>query len=90
MNKSNIIEQEEREGIADPLTELLREGCATVDPASGGSGIRRTAGAARWSSYRGRYGRDRAQRFLSERELQTGVGPVTVRIPRSVQRPGIR
>ena len=26
MNKSNVIEPEEREGIADPLTELLREG----------------------------------------------------------------
>ena len=26
INKSNVIEPEEREGIADPLTELLREG----------------------------------------------------------------
>ena len=26
MNKSNVIESEDREGIADPLRELLREG----------------------------------------------------------------
>ena len=26
MNKSNVIEPEDREGIADPLRELLREG----------------------------------------------------------------
>ena len=26
MNKSNVSEREDREGIADPLTELLREG----------------------------------------------------------------
>ena len=26
MNKSNVSEPEEREGIADPLTELLRAG----------------------------------------------------------------
>ena len=82
MSKSNVVEPEDREGIADPLTELLREGCAATDPAGGGSGIGGTAGAAWRSSYRGRYGLDRAQRFLPERELQTGVGPVTVRIPK--------
>ena len=30
MNKSNVIEPEEREGIADPLTELLRHAAPAV------------------------------------------------------------
>ena len=35
MNKSNVIEPEEREGISDPLTELLREGAQRFSSRTG-------------------------------------------------------
>ena len=46
MSKSNVIELEEREGITDPLTVLLRARSTATDSTSGGSGIRRTPGTA--------------------------------------------
>ena len=82
MNKSNVIEPEEREGIADPLTELLREGAQQLIQQAVGAeleellaqhGGRRTEAGTAGIVRNG---------FLPERELQTGVGPVTVRIPK--------
>ena len=82
MNKSNVIEPEEREGIADPLTELLREGAqqliqqaveAELEELLTQHGGRRTEADTAGIVRNG---------FLPDRELQTGVGPVTVRIPK--------
>ena len=81
MSKINVIGPEGRETIADPVTELLRVGAqqliqhaveAELEELLGQHNKRRTeagnAGVVR-------------NGFLPERELQTGVGPVTVRIP---------
>ena len=82
MSKINVIGPEGRETIADPVTELLRVGAqqliqhaveAELEELLGQHNKRRTeagnAGVVR-------------NGFLPERELQTGVGPVTVRIPK--------
>ena len=82
MMKSNVIGPGDREGIADPLTELLREGALLLIQQAVGAeleellaqhGGRRTEADTAGIVRNG---------FLPERELQTGVGPVTVRIPK--------
>ena len=82
MSKSNVIGLEDRERIIDPLTELLRDGAQRLIQQAVGAELEEllvehagrrtetgTAGIVR-------------NGFLPERELQTGVGPVTVRIPK--------
>jgi len=81
VSKSNVIGLEDRERIIDPLTELLREGAQRLIQQAVGAeleellvqhGSRRTETGTAGIVRNG---------FLPERELQTGVGPVTVRIP---------
>ena len=82
MSKSNVIELEEREGITDPLTARFRAGAQRL--------IQQAVGAE-WEELLAQHGGRRIEigtagvgrnGFLPERELQTGVGPVTVRIPK--------
>lgn len=82
MNKNNIVELEGREQNADPVTQLLRSGAkklieqaveAELQELLALHGGRRTdddkAGVVR-------------NGYLPERQLQTNLGPVTVRIPK--------
>ena len=82
MSKTNVIGPEGRETIEDPVTELLRVGAqklirhaveAELKELLTEHGDRRTetgnAGVVR-------------NGYLPERELQTGLGPVTVQIPK--------
>ena len=82
MGKSNVIELEGRVGSADPLTELLRTGARQLlqqaieaevqellDVHSG-----RLLGDGRTGVVRNGY--------LPEREIQTGIGPLTVQTPK--------
>ena len=82
MIKSNVIEREDREGIADPLRELLREGAQQLIQQAVGAELEELL--AQHGGRRSEAGTAGIVRngFLPERELQTGVGPVTVRIPK--------
>ena len=82
MIKSDVIEPDDREGIVGPPAALLRDGAPQRIPQAVGAeleallaphGGRRTAAGASGIVRNG---------FLPERELQIGVGPVTVRIPK--------
>jgi transposase-like protein len=82
MRKSNVLEHQGQEQVEDPLTELLREGAKRLihravdeelqEQLSGYSGHKTEDGTA--AVVRSGY--------HPEREIQTGVGPVTVRIPK--------
>ena len=82
MRKSNVLEHQGQEQVVDPLTELLREGAKLLihravdeelqELLSGYSGLKTEDG--RVAVVRNGY--------HPEREIQTGVGPVTVRIPK--------
>ena len=82
MEKSNVFEFHGRDAGADPLTELLRAGAQQL--------IRQAVEAelqellVQHSERRTEDGKAGVVRngYLPERELQTGVGPVTVRIPK--------
>ena len=82
MKKSTVNELEDREAIVDPLTELLREGAQRLIQQA--VGVELEALLAEHGGRRTEAGTAGIVRngFLPERELQTGVGPVTVRIPK--------
>jgi transposase-like protein len=82
MTKTTVVDLAGRETIADPLTEMLRTGArelvekaveVELQELLEQHGERRTED--------GRAGVVR-NGYLPERELQTGVGPVTIRIPK--------
>ena len=82
MAKSNVVEVPGREAIADPLTELLRAGAerlihraveVELEDLLSAHSDRRTADGKAGVVRNG---------HLPERELQTGLGPVTVEIPK--------
>jgi len=82
MNNDNVITLSDREKVADPLTELLRSGARKLIEQAIESELsvlldehadRRTeaghAGVVR-------------NGYLPEREIQTGIGPVTIKVPK--------
>ena len=82
MKKNTVVDLGGRETISDPLTEILRTGAqqliekaveVELQELLEQHGERRTED--------GRAGVVR-NGHLPERELQTGVGPVTIRIPK--------
>ena len=88
MSKNNVVELTGREAGADPLTELLRAGAKQL--------IRQAVEAelqgllAEYSDRRTEGGKASVVRngYLPARKLQTGIGPVTVRIPKVRARTG--
>jgi len=82
MNKSNVVELSGREVIADPLTELLRQGARELIQQAVEAEL-----AEFMARFEGRClqdGRAAVVRngYQPERPIQTGIGPVTVKIPK--------
>lgn len=82
MDKNNVIELERRVKSADPLTELLRSGARQLLAQAVESEVQELL--AKHQDRRTESGHAGVVRngYLPERELQTGLGPVTVRIPK--------
>ena len=82
MGESNVVELEGRVGSADPLTELLRTGARQLLQQSIEAEVQELLAAHSDRLLEG--GRAGVVRngHLPEREIQTGIGPVTVRIPK--------
>ena len=82
MNKHNVVELEGREILSDPLTEMLRDGAMQL--------ISQAVEAEFQDLLRAHAGRRTEEGkagvvrngYLPARELQTGIGPVTVQIPK--------
>ena len=82
MSKNNIINLEGREEKIDPLTELLRQGARDLIQQAVESelqGLLREHDDRRTED--GKAGVVR-NGYLPERQLQTGIGPVTVKVPK--------
>jgi transposase-like protein len=82
MNKSTVIALEDRAESLDPLTELLRVGARQLIEQAVETELQELLAA-----HAGRLladGRAGVVRngYLPEREIQTGLGPITVRIPK--------
>ncbi len=82
MNKSNVIELEDRAGSTDPLTDLLRSGARQLLQKAIEVEVQELLGAHDDRHLDdGRAGVVR-NGYQPEREIQTGIGPVTVKIPK--------
>ena len=82
MGKSNVIELEGRAGCIDPLTELLRTGARQLLQQAIEAEVQELLAANSGRLLEdGRAGVVR-NGYLPEREIQTGIGPVTVQIPK--------
>ena len=82
MAKSNVVEIGGRDALVDPLTELLRTGAEQLIYQAVEEELAEVL--ARHSERRLSDGRAGVVRngYLPSRELQTGLGPVTVKIPK--------
>jgi len=82
MSKNNVVKLTGRDTITDPLTELLRTGAEQlIYQAVEAELLELLAEHAERRTEAGKAGVVR-NGHLPERELQTGLGPVTVRIPK--------
>jgi len=88
MSKHNVISLEDRESNSDPLTELLQ---------SGAKQLVLTAVEAEFQSFMEIYSGNQTESghaavvrngYQPAREIQTGIGPVTVQIPKVRSRTG--
>ena len=88
MGKSNVIELAGREASADPLTELLRTGAAKLIYQAVEAELQELL--TRHADRRTADGKAGVVRngHLPAREIQTGVGPVMVKIPKVRARTG--
>ena len=82
MSKHNVVELAGRDTIADPLTELLRAGAEQLIYQAVEADLQ--ALLAQHSERRTADGKAGVVRngYLPAREIQTGLGPVTVQIPK--------
>ena len=82
MSKNNVIELSGRDTTIDPLTELLRTGAQQLIHQAVEADLLELL--AEHSERRTEAGKAGVVRngYLPERELQTGLGPVTVKIPK--------
>ena len=88
MEKSNVVEFAGREEIGDPLTELLRRGARKLIQQAVESELSEFMAA--FGNRRLEDGRAAVIRngYQPEREIQTGIGPVTVKVPKVRARDG--
>ena len=82
MDKNNVIELERRVIGTDPLTELLKEGARKLLAQAVESEVQDLL--ASYEDHRTQCGHAGVVRngYLPERELQTGLGPIRVKIPK--------
>ena len=90
MNKNTVVSLQDREQISDPLTELVRAGARKLIEQAIDIELQELL-----SQYTGQQtdsGHAAVVRngYLPERAIQTGIGPVTVKIPKVRSRSGPR
>jgi transposase-like protein len=82
MRKNNVLEYQDQEQIIDPLTEILRDGARQLISSAVEAELQELLSG--YSDQKTEDGRSAVVRngYHPQRELQTGVGPVTVQIPK--------
>lgn len=82
MSKSNVVEFSRRDRLQDPLTELLRSGARQLIEQAVEAELQDFL--AIYADQRTEAGQAAVVRngYLPEREIQTGIGPVTVKVPK--------
>ncbi|NIT40918.1 MAG: IS256 family transposase [Gammaproteobacteria bacterium] len=87
MEKDNVIELKKPEPfVDDPITDILRQGARKLLAEALEAEIQ--SFLSQYADYKDDQGRRRITRngYLPEREIQTGIGPVPVKVPRGRDR----
>jgi putative transposase len=89
MKNNNVVSLSARGAVSDLLTEMLRAGAVKLIEAAVEAELEEVLQA--YAARRTTDGRKAVVRngYLPEREIQTGIGPVTVRIPKIRSRSGV-
>lgn len=88
VSNSNVVELKKPEGVYDPVTELLKQGARRLLAQAIESEVEGfLAGYAHLTLGNG-HRRVVRNGYLPEREIQTGIGPVSVRMPRTRDKGG--
>ena len=82
MNKNTVVSLQDREQISDPLTDLVRSGARKLIEQA--IDIELQELLSQYSGHQTDSGHAAVVRngYLPERAIQTGIGPVTVKIPK--------
>ena len=88
MDKTNVFEFQGREPIADPLTELLRSGARQLLQQAIEAEAQELLAAHSGRLLEDGHAAVVRNGYLPPRKIQTGIGPVTVRIPKVRSRSG--
>jgi putative transposase len=88
MKKNNVLEFVSRDAISDPLTALLRSGAQQLINQAVETELQELL--SQYSDRRIDDGHSVVVRngYLPERDLQTGLGPVTVKVPKVCSKTG--
>ena len=88
MEKNNVVELASQEEVLDPLTDLLQTGARQLIKQAVEAEVEELL--SQYSTQRTKDGNAGVVRngYLPERQLQTGIGPVTVKIPKVRSRTG--
>ena len=88
MNKNTVVSLQDREQISDPLTDLVRSGARKLIEQA--IDIELQELLSQYSGHQTDSGHATVVRngYLPERAIQTGIGPVTVKIPKVRSRSG--
>jgi len=88
VSKSNVVELKKPEGFHDPVTELLKQGARQLLAQAIEAEV--AAFLADYAQLTLDNGHRRVVRngYLPERQIQTGIGPVAVRMPRTRDKGG--
>ena len=88
MSQSNVVELSDRVRETDPLTELIRSGARQLIQQAVEAELHTLL--AQYADHKCEDGKAAVVRngYLPEREIQTGIGPVKVRIPKVRSRTG--
>ena len=88
MEKNNVVEFTSQEEKLDPLSDLLQSGARQLIKQAVEAEVEELL--SRYSAQRTGDGKAGVVRngYLPERKLQTGIGPVTVKIPKVRSRTG--
>ncbi len=82
MIKNNVVQMEGRDGLTDPLSERLKTGARQLIAQAVEAELQELL--TEYAGQQGEEGKAVVVRngYLPERELQTALGPVTVKIPK--------
>ena len=82
MSKNTVVSLQDREQIADSLTQMLRAGAPQADRTSNRAELQELLSQYAGEQTASGHAAVVRNGYLPQRAIQTGIGPVTVQVPK--------